>query len=163
MVLVRMTGIVTTKQFFITGLPRSRTAWLANFLSTGDVICLHEATVQEFEDVIASGNYTHVGLAHTKLYEIMDIAGASPVLVIDRDPEEVWEWAKYYCTKEWFEYLYYKTTSIEAFRVPFHGINKNLRDIWKHLIGTPMDATRAAYLQDYNVQVTNERLEELIG
>ena len=31
------------KTFFITGLPRSRTAWLANFFTYGDSFCFHEA------------------------------------------------------------------------------------------------------------------------
>jgi len=30
------------KHFFIIGLPRSRTAWLANFLTNGDALCHHE-------------------------------------------------------------------------------------------------------------------------
>lgn len=30
--------------YCITGLPRSGTAWLANFLSTGDSLCVHEIT-----------------------------------------------------------------------------------------------------------------------
>jgi hypothetical protein len=29
-------------QFFITGLPRSRTAWLANWLTTGETFCYHD-------------------------------------------------------------------------------------------------------------------------
>lgn len=29
--------------FFITGLPRSRTAWLANFLSYGEMFCFHDS------------------------------------------------------------------------------------------------------------------------
>ncbi len=31
--------------FFITGLPRSRTAWLANWLTTDDSLCLHDGTL----------------------------------------------------------------------------------------------------------------------
>jgi hypothetical protein len=30
------------REFFVTGLPRSRTAWLANFLTAGDSFCFHE-------------------------------------------------------------------------------------------------------------------------
>lgn len=40
-------------RFFITGLPRSMTAWCANFFSTGDVFCYHDglancASLDEF-------------------------------------------------------------------------------------------------------------------
>ena len=31
------------RPFFVIGLPRSRTAWLANFLTTGSSFCFHEA------------------------------------------------------------------------------------------------------------------------
>lgn len=31
------------KYFFVTGRPRSRTAWLANFLTWGDTFCFHDA------------------------------------------------------------------------------------------------------------------------
>lgn len=30
------------RYFFVTGLPRSRTAWLANFLTWGDCMCFHD-------------------------------------------------------------------------------------------------------------------------
>ena len=30
------------KRFFITGLPRSRTAWMAAFMTSGNAVCLHE-------------------------------------------------------------------------------------------------------------------------
>lgn len=39
-----------TQKFFITGLPRSGTAWLANFLSYGrDVFCYHEASAFDLD------------------------------------------------------------------------------------------------------------------
>lgn len=31
------------RPFFIAALPRSRTAWLANYLTCGDMVCLHDA------------------------------------------------------------------------------------------------------------------------
>lgn len=33
----------SNRQFFITGLPRSRTAWLANFFTTENCFCYHDA------------------------------------------------------------------------------------------------------------------------
>lgn len=43
--------------FFITGLPRSRTAWLAAYFTNGDVYCYHEAlnglkSKSEFDEVM---------------------------------------------------------------------------------------------------------------
>lgn len=36
-----------SKQFFITGLPRSRTAWFANLFTWGDSICYHDGLCPE--------------------------------------------------------------------------------------------------------------------
>lgn len=56
------------KPYFITGLPRSRTAWLANLLTWGDSFCFHEATdgcgsIEDLKGVLASVPFgtRHVG------------------------------------------------------------------------------------------------------
>jgi hypothetical protein len=40
------------KHFFITGFPRSQTAWVANLLSTGDSFCFHDAFALDQVDKI---------------------------------------------------------------------------------------------------------------
>ena len=40
--------------FFITGLPRSRTAWLANLLTHGRSFCLHDGTLRGLPELIAT-------------------------------------------------------------------------------------------------------------
>ncbi len=149
------------KHFFITGLPRSRTAWLSNLMTTGSIICLHEATLNEFVDVVASGNYTHVGMSNTNLYEMGDVVGDSPLLIVERDIDEVHKWTQDYCSRSFLTYIEYRLALLGGMRIPFNEIDSNLLQIWKHLIGTPFDTVRAAYLQDFNIQVTDKRIEEL--
>lgn len=36
----------TMNQFFITGLPRSRTAWMANFITYGNTHCFHDVFIE---------------------------------------------------------------------------------------------------------------------
>jgi hypothetical protein len=52
--------------FFITGFPRSRTAWLANFLTYGDSFCFHEATkysneIRDIKELFQSTSKLYVG------------------------------------------------------------------------------------------------------
>lgn len=82
-----------SNRFFITGLPRSRTAWMAAWLSEGDTICRHEpsASISSVEQIPTlwsgcagvsdSGLGVHLGwiLEHVRCR----------VLMIDRDPVAV--------------------------------------------------------------------------
>ena len=73
--------------FFITGLPRSRTAWLANYFSTGDVFCWHEAMAgitckQDYWARLATTHYKHVGNSDCTLFMGGYIHGA-PLVIID--------------------------------------------------------------------------------
>lgn len=52
--------------FFIVGLPRSRTAWLANFLSVGDTFCHHDlwskaGSLKEFTELLWQPGASNVG------------------------------------------------------------------------------------------------------
>lgn len=54
------------RHFFITGLPRSRTAWLANWLTWGGSFCYHDgfvgcASVDDFASKLRTTPGTHVG------------------------------------------------------------------------------------------------------
>jgi hypothetical protein len=84
-------------KFFVTGLPRSRTAWMAAFLSTGETLCLHEPeyrlqAIEELPALLDSTFYRHFGVSSSGLgfftKWIIDNMQAR-VLVIDRDIGEV--------------------------------------------------------------------------
>ena len=89
--------------FFITGLPRSRTAWLANFFTTQTAFCFHDrckdgwtaAWVEQSLKMVAQGfvpgsppaRYTHVGDADSGLMLI------APQLVV-MFPDARWLFVK---------------------------------------------------------------------
>lgn len=59
-------------RFFITGLPRSRTAWMAAFFSLGNTLCYHEpiSRIKSLEDLEAlydAPAYRHVGFSDSGL------------------------------------------------------------------------------------------------
>jgi hypothetical protein len=87
--------------FFITGLPQSRTTWLANFLSTGSVFCHHDllglvGSMAEFKarlrDDMATGR---VGDSDSGLLSawqpVMQAFPDAPWVLVIRDFEEAWQ------------------------------------------------------------------------
>lgn len=88
--------------FFIVGLPRSRTAWLANLLTNGDAFCFHEAarTVGTLEELAAKfkageGEYAFIGDAGPAIAEFMPSALSffpeAKWVFIKRDVDEAYE------------------------------------------------------------------------
>ena len=69
-----MVTMAKVTPYFITGLPRSRTAWLAAWLSDGDSICLHDFISQcngmdqlERRLIYLSQNYNEIGISDSGL------------------------------------------------------------------------------------------------
>jgi hypothetical protein len=85
-------------RFFVTGYPRSRTAWLANFLTWGDSLCWHEATrmCTSFEDMreLLDKDATFVGNSDSTLtlmpHSFLETFSGDPLVVVERPVDEVW-------------------------------------------------------------------------
>jgi hypothetical protein len=81
--------MASMKHFFITGLPRSRTAWLANLLTTDKTLCLHEGLMK-----CAGVDDPHYGLHYHPGYEAVGDCGASLaphwVALNERFPDAQW-------------------------------------------------------------------------
>jgi hypothetical protein len=85
------------RPFFITGLPRSRTAWLSVYMTTGRAVCYHDACakierIEDVEAVFASDFYHYVGIADSALgfYLPWILQNIGPrTLIVERDPDEV--------------------------------------------------------------------------
>jgi len=71
--------------FFILGLPRSRTLWFSEFFCTGEVECVHEHFSSHRKADLIAGVW---GYSDTNPLTTPDY-GESPVLIIERDVEEV--------------------------------------------------------------------------
>lgn len=83
------------KHFFITGLPRSRTAWLANFLTYDDCFCFHEPwdRINSLEDLtrllpLIEKKYVGVSDAAFLLHlpELRKLFPNAPIVIVKRDP-----------------------------------------------------------------------------
>lgn len=86
-----------TQRFIITGLPRTRTAWLSMLCSMmPGAYCAHEpiARMRRWEDYFAffdNRDWAYLGAADSSLgFHLIELMALNPrVLIIDRDPDEV--------------------------------------------------------------------------
>jgi hypothetical protein len=89
------------KNYFVTGYPRSRTAWLANLLTCGPSFCCHDATkggegvesvVDEFERIAATEHAEYIGDSDSGLLlyveEMENRFPCSPWVLVSRDAKE---------------------------------------------------------------------------
>jgi len=81
--------------YFITGLPRSKTAWLANLLTTGPSFCHHDAvrlgvSVAALKKLFASTEYQYIGNSDSGMtalpYDSTEAFPESKWVFIRRDP-----------------------------------------------------------------------------
>ena len=89
---------ISVNKFFITGLPRSRTAWFSTFLTGNNCFCYHEVLriSSGFDDAIQkllNRKEMYVGNSDSSMPIWMDkidhILHCSPIVIIERDINEV--------------------------------------------------------------------------
>lgn len=87
----------TSRFFFILGMPRARTAWLAALLTGGDVHCFHEGTAghgsfAEYAEALRGRPEAMVGDSNPSLVYHLEALTAefpeAPLLLVRRDPAE---------------------------------------------------------------------------
>jgi hypothetical protein len=165
------------RPFFITGLPRCRTAWLANYLSYGDTICLHDMahhlTFAEIEDIQRKSGCSNVGYADPALLlrwrTLIDDVPKARWLVVERDPEDVARtWDDVLGQDSRMELLAYqneleglKRTAGGVLTVAFDDINTRLGEIERHLApGFQCPQWRRDMLTRLNVQKTARMIRQ---
>jgi hypothetical protein len=142
--------------FFVTGLPRTRTAWFSEWLPN----CLHEGmegcyTNYEYIRKLGDSGDSSCMLM---FFNIEFNFPESPVVIVERDIDDVAQslenigllhdtalyqlrYAKKYLDK------------MKGLRVDYE--NLDMKEIWNYLIGTPFDSERAMELEMKNIQKVN--------
>lgn len=152
----------------ILGWPRSRTAWLANFLTYGNSFCFHEGiasikqgrlrTVDEYRKLLKlyERRFKFVGDANTfaLLRQKYVIPGAK-VVIIERDRKEIenscYAMGYYINLPEVIEYPYN-----ENLIVKYEDIDSRLEEIWNFCLpGEHYLKPRELLLKNLRVEVTN--------
>ena len=150
------------RNFFVIGLPRSRTAWLANFLTYRNRFCYHEAmngcrSMDEYKTKLGSDK----GDSSTGLMLIDDFQSNFPdakTIIIESEPQKSIKYA--YKTYGVFDpALIYNMKSkmdlMKGWRIHIDEIDDKLPEIWAYLIGDGYDSERAELLKKFNIQIQN--------
>ena len=147
--------------FFVAGLPRSRTAWLANFLSYDSFFCFHEGingcrSMNEYKMKLG----TSYGDSCTGLM-ILDIEKhfpKAPIVIIESDPMKSAKYAEKTYGINNPDYFYKLKDSLDqmnGLRVQYEEIDDNLEKIWRYLHGTAYNEERGNMLMKLNIQMQN--------
>jgi hypothetical protein len=147
--------------FFVIGLPRSRTAWLANFLTYDGSFCYHEglngcSSVEEYKQKLGKHRGDScTGLTYIDMNKEFPDA---PKLIVESSVEDSVEFAKKIYNIDLsveFQASSDKMKLIKGMRVKLKDINNSLEEIWKYLIGTPYNKGRGDMLNNMEVTTMN--------
>lgn len=144
--------------FFVIGLPRSRTAWFANFLTYEDHFCFHEGmsgchSVDEYLKKLGDDGDASTALM---LLDMNEQFPEAPKVIIHRNIEISMDFMfeNYgFFDRDYMYYLYERMKQIEGYHVDFEDINNELPGIWEYLIGTHYNEKRGDQLKDLRVEM----------
>ncbi len=145
--------------FLILGLPRSRTAWLANFMTTQNIFCSHEglngctSLTQYRNKFKKNSGDSNTGLA---LFDFEILFEGFKRIIIDRDIDEAVKFSidSYGCdTTSTMLNLKQRLDNLDGLHVHFDDINDRLEEIWNYLTDQQFNESRADMLIDFDVQV----------
>lgn len=154
---------------FITGLPRSRTAWLAAYFSTGKAFCYHEpmariSSLDQIAGLYDLPQYDHVGISDSGLgfftKEIIE-RFAPRTIIVERDPDAVRRSLQSigipdrFYVKVLAEALGSVPESPLVLRVPFDALRdpQVMEQVHRHLVpSVPFDPMRFALMSKLMVE-----------
>lgn len=151
-------------RFFITGLPRSRTAWFsAMFTATDDVFCYHDGlngckSLEEFKDKLSRRKEPIVGDSDSGLL-LVDLdrhfPGCKKVL-IRRDPEECKESLDEFLGKEHADTIDACIPFMNihgALEVDFEDIDSRIDEIYEYCTGRKLDPDIKKLFGNFWIQI----------
>jgi len=145
--------------YFIAGLPRSRSAWLSVFMSQSGQFCHHDGfngcnSIAEYKDKIGRGGDSSTGLT---LIDIHKEFPHAKVVIIEKSDEE-FERCVEWCDETYgqssrkeLESMREKLSNFKGLRVQQSEINERLEDVWTHLTSKRWD-DKYSILADFNIQ-----------
>jgi len=150
------------KRFFIAALPRSRTAWLSQLFSTGEVSCLHDGLNTypnrvRLSQAMSGGKAFYgnadTGLMYTKFQEWFD----APTVIIRRDPREVIDslfrvFGEHPGLVPLVLDMDEQLDRVEGLVIPFEEINDRLPEIWSHCVDTDYDSLRGENMKKMKIE-----------
>ena len=145
--------------FFITGLPRSRTAWFSAFMTASGYPCLHEGvdgchSIDEYLIKVDGVSDSNTGFAF-----IGNPLPDRPILIIHREGRHK--------DNAFLHDACDKLNSLAGLHVDFDDIDKRMEEIFKHLTGNDLNANIYDLFRHLNITTTKamcmESVEDLIN
>jgi hypothetical protein len=157
--------------FFICSLPRSRTAWLANFLTYGPSFCFHEPmnkyALKEYPGLLAKTGKRHAGVSDSintlVIEELVDMFPQAKIVVIQRPIEEVaksLEALGLPCPTLLEKMTVALDKIVHAYQplvIDFHQFDA--KRIWYYLFDDQLDHARLNQLEGFNITVPKNIIE----
>jgi len=142
--------------FFILALPRSRTAWLANFMTYGGHFCYHEGmngchTVAQYKEKIAGK-----GDSSTSAILVQDHFPQSRRLIVLSHPKKAIEYSLRNYGPANYDVFYQIRDLLGAsdgLKVEIDEIDSRIQEIWEYLVDTPFNKERSDMLTTLNIQM----------
>lgn len=162
--------------FLVTGYPRSRTAWCANFLTFGPSFCFHDPVVhyriEDFPRLFARMGIDFCGVSDSgaMLYidEYMKLFPRSRIVLIKRSPTEVVRSMArlgfdFRAAIGTFEQAFLEIEKrYEVLTVPFGALPAT--EIWEHCVpGIPVHQIRLRMLNEFRVSILPEILDRNVA
>jgi len=147
--------------FFIIGLPRSRTAWLSNFLTFDGEFCYHEglngcSSISDYKAKLGSfRGDSNTGLM---LFNFEKHFPGAKVVVIDSEIDKASEFSKETygedITKQ-LKLMKERLDGIKGLHINVNDINDKLKEIWEYVSDKAFNKERADMLVKLNIQVND--------
>jgi len=145
--------------YFVIGLPRSRTAWLSVFLSQSGNYCHHDGlsgcrSIDAYKRKIGTNGDSSTGLM---LFDIHNLYPDAPIVIIEKNNIELqssinWCHRTYgFESADHIKRLNRLLSRVNGLRIQQSEINQRLPEIWAHLIGTKWK-DEYAELKRFNIQ-----------
>tara|TARA_R110000803_G_scaffold34529_4_gene75314 strand:- start:949 stop:1470 length:522 start_codon:yes stop_codon:yes gene_type:complete len=152
--------------FFVTGLPRSRTAWIANFLTYGDSLCYHEGlngcnSMKEYQDKLEGNGDSNTYLA---VFDYNKYFPNAKKIIIDSDVDKAIEFSREVCGTDVTKTIVkYKESldAMEGLHIPLKKLNNSLGEIWNYVYDEQFNKKRSEMLIDLNVQMLDPHAIDL--
>lgn len=150
------------RNFFVLGLPRSRTAWLANCLTFGESFCFHDGlagcmSVGEYKEKLQKPGYSLVGDSDSGLLflDLNYLFPDSPKLIIHRDLGECQASMQKagFQGAEYFPLMQPLLMKFNGLHIMFEEIDSRIDEIVFYLTGQRLDEDRKQFLLNCHLQI----------
>ena len=145
-------------EFIVTGMPRSGTTWVSNWLTTDNTLCIHDPVYKyKLDELDAIKTNKKLGISCTGMWRFNDFLKSHPSkkIIIHRDINEINdslanEMGVPTVTEAEVESLW----NIQGIHVSFLDLFNPIiaKDIYEYLLEKPFDSERHSYLIEINVQ-----------